>query len=265
MKSLARAVEDREAIGTRLNLPWRSLNRIIRLHTKELVVLAGAPGGGKSMLAVNLAMGVNYPTLYFAQDSPASVLVRMSSLALGVEHVEAHRLLSMEREDLAEKLEDVRPTLLFERGAVTFDRVQDSVLALSEWLGEAPPLVIIDNLIDMIVEGYAPSETTFYATVLPKLKQLANTANTSIIVLHHVIRSGESRKEGRGRSPIKLSDLLFAGEREARHVWGVYNDGNDRMMVQVLKQQDGPADPEGSMYETLRWYPKLNRLVGLET
>lgn len=264
MRSLSLAVKDKDAIGTRLLLPWRNLNRVIRLHTKELVVLAGAPGGGKSMLAVNIAMHSEYPAIYFAQDSPASILVRMASIALNVSHNDAHRMISTDREGLARAMEDVRPTLLFERGAVTIERVQNSVQALTEWLGEAPPLVFIDNLIDMMVEGYRASETGFYATVLPQLKQMANELNTSVIVLHHVIRSGESRAEGRGRSGIKMSDLLFAGEREARHVWGVYNDGKDRMTVQVLKQQDGPADPDGKMIEHLRWYSKANKIVMLE-
>lgn len=264
MRSLSRAVRDRDAIGTRLYLPWRNLNRVIRLHTKELVVLAGAPGGGKSLLAVNMAMGVDYPCLYFAQDSPASVLVRMASVALDMTHNEAHGMMSKRREEMAEMMEDVRPTLVFERGAVTVDRVRESAEALTEWLGEAPPLIFIDNLIDMIVEGYTSSETGFYATALPKLKQMANELNTTVVLLHHVIRSGESRKEGRGRSGIKMSDLLFAGEREARHVWGVYNDGKDTLHVQVLKQQDGPADPDGGMEERLRWYPKMNKVVMLE-
>lgn len=263
MRTLTRAVKDRGAIGTRLHLPWRNLDKVIRLHTKELAVLAGAPGGGKTMLALNMAMNVEYPVLYFAQDSPASALVRMASIALGVSHNEAHARISKDRDGLAEALTDARPTLMFERGAVTLDRIRASVEALAEWLGEPPPLVFIDNLIDMIVEGYTSSEAGFYATVLPQLKQMANELNTSVVALHHVIRSGESRKEGQGRSGIKMSDLLFAGEREARHVWGVYNDGADTLSVQVLKQQDGPADPQGGMVEHLRWYPKLNRIVML--
>jgi len=235
---------------------------MVRLHTKELVVMAGAPGGGKSTLSVNLAMSLDVPTLYFAQDSPASVLSRMAALAIGQETTQAHDLIASaeERSLLSRRLESTRPTLVFNRGAVTTERVRASALALREWLGVAPPLVILDNLIDMVAVGSNPAESSFYATILPELKQMANELNMCIIVLHHVTRGGGSG-HGKGTQPMTMNDLLFAGEREARHVWGIYNDNVDTLKVQILKQQDGPADAAGDMRVDLRWYPKLGKLA----
>ena len=262
MQTLSRAIRSPDAVGKRIPLPWLGLNRLVRLHTKELVILAGAPGGGKSTLSVNLAMALDVPTLYFAQDSPASVISRMAALATGNETAAMHDAIASaeERVILAARLKDTRPTLVFHRGAVTTERVKDSALALTEWLGHAPPLVILDNLIDMVSPGSNPSETAFYATILPELKQMANELNMCIMVLHHVTRGG-GNQHGRGHQPIALNDLLFAGEREARHVWGLYNDGVDTIKLQVLKQQDGPADPDGGMEVALRWYPKLGKLA----
>lgn len=263
MQTLARAIRSPDAVGQRIHLPWLGLDRQVRLHTKELVVMAGAPGGGKSTLSVNLAMALDVPTLYFAQDSPASVLSRMAALAIGKETTVMHDMIasSEERAALAHRLEDVRPTLIFNRGAVTTERVRSSALALREWLGVAPPLVILDNLIDMVSPGSNPSETGFYAVILPELKQMANELNMCVVILHHVTKGGGKDAHGLGREGIKLRDLLFAGDREARHVWGVYNDGVDVLKVQVLKQQDGPADPFGKMEVHLRWYPRLGKLA----
>lgn len=264
MQTLERAVMSRESVGRRLTLPWHHMNEHISLRTKELVMMAGAPGGGKSTVAVNMAIQMEVPLLYLAQDSPASVLSRMVAIATQQETRKTFRAIadSDQRVVVAERMADVRPTLVFERGAQTLEDIKERVEALHEWLGEYPPIVVIDNLIDMIIPGATHGDNTFYTTALPYLKQMANEYNLTVIALHHVTRGGgRDNPHGRGRAGIALNDLLFAGEREARHVWGVYNDGNDHVFLQILKQQDGPADPDGGMKLTLKWYPKLGRLM----
>jgi len=256
----------RGSTGRKLILPWAHFNEHISLRTKELVVMAGAPGGGKSTVAVNMAMGMDIPLLYLAQDSPASVLSRMAALATHEETRKTFRAIADKKERIviARRMQDTRPTLVFERGAQTLDGIKEKVEALKEWLGEYPPIVVVDNLIDMIVPGTTHGDNSFYTTALPYLKQMANEYNLSVIALHHVTRGGgKSNPHGRGRAGIALNDLLFAGEREARHVWGVYNDGGDHVFLQILKQQDGPADPDGGLKLPLKWYPKLGRLLSV--
>ncbi len=266
MKTLARAVASREAVGTHIPLPWRALEKSVTLRTKELVMVAGAPGGGKSTLTANMAVQMDEPVLYCAQDSPGSILARMTALNLGQETHDIQMSLSDKdiRAQLSTKLaEMVRETLIFNRGAITIEKLKQMCLALTEWIGKAPSVIFIDNLIDLIVPGHSYHDTTFYATALPELKRLAQEIDTSIIVLHHVTRGGGT-KHGQGQSPLALNDLLYAGEREARHVWGVYNDGGGIIHLQILKQQDGPADPGGEMTIPLRWYPVLGKLASVE-
>ena len=265
MQTLDRAVLSRDAVGRRLVLPWYSLNEQVEVRTKELIVIAGAPGGGKSTVAVNLAMATDFPLLYLAQDTPASVLARMAAVAMETDTRATFKAIAdgADRLVIADKLRDVRPTLLFEKGAMTLEDVEERIAALVEWLGEAPSMVIIDNLIDMEIPGVTHGEMTFYTTALPYLKQMAQRLNTCIVCLHHVTRGSnyEDDAHGLGQKGIVLNNLLFAGEREARHVWGVYNNGLDTISLQILKQQDGPADPAGKMEIVLKWYPRMGRLL----
>lgn len=262
MRTLSRAIANPAAAGREIALPWRRMGQIVTLRTMELVVVAGAPGGGKSTLAANMAMGMRVPLLYCAQDSPASVLSRMTALALGRETHDVTSAIANPdtRGGLVDEMKEVRPTLVFHRGAVSVDDVGEMALGLVEWIGAAPPVIVVDNLIDMIVPGYTHHDPQFYAAVLPQFKRLAQSLDTAIVLLHHVTRG----EWATGQKPLTMNSLLFAGEREARHVWGVYNNGADTLHIQVLKQQDGPADPNGSLEIALRWFPRMARLASLE-
>lgn len=265
MRTLSRSVQFKGAVGKRLAIPWAELSDLVRLHTKEVLIIAGAPGSGKSMVAVNFAIDVDYPVLYIAQDTPASVIARMVAITEGLEVSSATRMLSEGKasDELAQRLAIKTDHILIERRPLTVDGVRERIDALTEWYGEAPPLVIIDNLIDMRVDGHTHADMNFFTKTLPELKFIANERNVCIILLHHVVRGGDSRGTGRGTARLTMNDLYFAGEREARHVWGVYNNTEDRMFVQILKQQDGKADPEGGLEVELQWYPSLARLVEL--
>ncbi len=267
MQTLQRAVQTPGAAGKKLRLPWVHMNELVTLRTGELVTMAGAPGGGKSTVAVNLAMQVTYPVLYLAQDSPHSVVGRMAALGSGQTTRDATRAIAQDhdRDDLGEKLGNTRPTLVINRGAVTLDAMEHMIRALKEWLGESPPLVILDNLIDTIVPGTTHGDMSFYTTALPTIKQMAIEHDFACIALHHVTRGGgRETSHARGTKGMSMNDLLFAGERESRHVWGVYHSQqSDEMYLQVLKQQDGRADPDGGLKVGLRWYPSLGRLASM--
>jgi len=265
IKTLDRAIRQADSMGTRIHVPWRALDQIVTLRTGELVIIGGAAGGGKSTLAANMAINMTDPMLYCAQDSPASVLSRMTALALSTEtgSVQVDMTDEQSRDIIAAKMADVRPSLVFNKGPITVDYLEQMCIALKEWMGIAPRAIIIDNLIDLIIPGRSHHETTFYSVALPELKQVALKHNTCVMALHHVTRGGGST-HGKGQGPMQINDLLYAGEREARHVWGVYNDGGDNLIVQVLKQQDGRADPQGDLRVTLRWYPKLGKLASVE-
>lgn len=264
MRTLDRAIRRSDSVGTRIGLPFMDLDRKVKLHTKELVLVAGGPGSGKSTLAVNIAIMSGYPVLYFAQDTAPSVLARMAALACSLRTDEVYEKSQTEegREWLAERLQGRRPTLVIQDGRQSLASMQARIEALREWLGIHPPLVVVDNLIDTLVDGTNHHDTGFYAQALPALKDLALKLDCTIMALHHTQRHGHDH-EGLGTKPLKLNSLLYAGEREARHVWGLYSDQEDRMKVQILKQQDGIADADGGLYVSLAWIREMSRLTNL--
>lgn len=245
-------------------MPWPALQRLVNLNTRELTIIAGAPGSGKSTFAVNFAVKADLPVLYLTQDSPASVFSRMAALILN-EPTEAIKKKQQQgglvRQSLVDAVNKRMPKhLIVAPGRRDLGDIDRHIIATTEWLGAPPHVVVIDNLIDLDMEGNHHQETGFYAKALTGLKALANTRDVNIMALHHVLKSGD---KGLGTMKLTMGDLLHGGEREARHVLGVYhNHDATEMRIQILKAQDGPADPQGELEVILAWQPEYGSLVG---
>ena len=56
MKTIAASLARDNVVGERIMLPWDTLNRKLKLHTRELAIISGAPAAGKSVFALNIAM-----------------------------------------------------------------------------------------------------------------------------------------------------------------------------------------------------------------
>lgn len=265
MKSIARSLQASATVGDPIPMPWPTLDSTLQLHTKELCIVAGAPGAGKSVFALNVAMAMNDPVLYVAQDSAPSVYARSAALALNGEIRWVYDTLRDDdtKADLIREVAKHNPNMLIHGGALTVEGIEDRLIALKELYGSAPSLVILDNLIDLIVPGHVHTDAGFYAAALNPLKQMAIKHNVCMLALHHTTRRGSdtNNPHGLGTRALKMTDLLYSGERESEHVIGVFHDVNKtRLSIQVLKQRDGDADPEGSLQVPLIWHPTYGRL-----
>ena len=238
MQTLATAFLDTKYTGDPIQMPYPSLNDI-DFRTGELAMLAGAPGGGKTLFATNWAINTSDPLIYFAQEHPHSIKSRLAALAL---------------DKFVSEIKDADPDYWYERltehkrasliqvpAPTTVVEIEHYIIAYEEWWMSRPRLIFLDNIKDMKVEGFHHQETGYWATLLPELKNLAQEENVGIVGLHHVGRGDADD----GTKRISMTDLLHSGERDARHVWGVYRDAwRDRINFQVLKQTDGPSDWE---------------------
>ncbi len=223
---------------------------MVTLRTGELMILAGESGAGKSTVAVNWAVRTDVPVLYFAQENPHEVKRRMTALALGQRTSD---ISNDNAEHYKARLTGKHDTLVVVRRPQTLEVLNDWLLAMHEWLMGEPFIVFIDNVKDLDVRGDIDPGNNYYDIVLPMLKQLAISRGCLIVGLHHANRAGA---EGLGVTPLTLGRLLYGGDRDARHVWGVYHPDDRHMNVQILKNNDGRADPNGNLYVSMDWRPE---------
>ena len=267
MQTIARALSKSAIVGDPIPMPWPQLDATLKLHTKELCLVAGAPGAGKSVFGLNVAMSLDVPVYYIAQDSAPSVLSRVAALALGAEIGWVYDQLRDDddkKQRILHDLKDAYPNLyIHDKGPLTVEGLDTRLEAMTELLGMAPPLVIVDNLIDTIVPGYTHTDMGFYSSSLNEFKRIGLERNVCIMALHHVTRRGGeyTNPHGLGTRALMMTDLLYSGEREAEHVLGVYHTvAKDQMKIQILKQRDGDSDPEGGLEVGLMWHPRLGKL-----
>ena len=260
MQTLDRAMSSWQGRARQIEIPFTRWANLVDFRTGDIAVLAGAPGGGKSLTALNWAWRSHDPILYLVQDSPRSVYRRLTALATNMKVADIRE---EEAEHWGERIRGVRPELIIGSGSHSVEMVEHKIIAMAEWLQETPRVVMIDNLIDMRSESGLHMDTAFYADILPKLKQVAIDYDVGMILLHHVKRHSDNagKPSGAGDQKLQMTDLLFGGEREARHVWGVYRGWDDRnIKIQILKQQDGQARNDGSLEVELSWLPPEGRL-----
>jgi SpoVK/Ycf46/Vps4 family AAA+-type ATPase len=100
MRTLSRTIGKTEAGGEPLRPVFRAFEKKkIILRRSEVSMFAGAPGVGKSTLALAIALRSNVPTLYVSADTGAHTMsMRLFSMVTSKTQDDAERILSEEQE-----------------------------------------------------------------------------------------------------------------------------------------------------------------------
>lgn len=201
----------------------------------NLVTVMGAPGVGKSLFGLNWALRVPELSVLVSLDTdmPTQAL-RACSIMSGyssesiLERPEAWARY-LERQNMRCRMYDL---------SVTVKDINDIVIAETEFWGETPGLVIVDNVSNLVTEmSYEQFRGAFIG-----LQKVARLRGTVVVALHHVTRSAAS-------GPLSLHSGSFAGEQESEVVLGLWRSENPKYVdVGVLKNRNGMADPSGALY-----------------
>lgn len=250
MPTLDRLWASHTDAGRPIDIPFRDLAEMVTLRTGEFVIIAGDSGGGKSTLALNWAWRTQDPCLYIVQEGYPSVRQRLTAFALGRRLGEIH---PNDKDYYLNNLAGKRDELVVEHGPHTLEKIEARLIALHEWLMQYPSIIFIDNVKDIEIPEHLNSTNDYYAVIFPALKQFAIKYDCVIVGLHHSNRGSDAA--GLGTTPLSLGRLLYGGDRDTSHVWGVYHsEDNTRLYTQVLKQRDGEARADGSLHVTMEWH-----------
>lgn len=266
------------------------------LHPKDVIILGGDPGAGKTSLAMNVAErvaidGGNPVGVCSLEMGSEDLILR---LACSRARVNFHKLrtggaskidLDNVRGILPELMSEKKtPIFIDESSGLTLVEIRSRLRAMKHRYGIRLAIVDYLQLIALTREQMFLGMAAGYADVARGLQQAAKELNIPIIVLSQL--SNEGRKRGKSEKP-KLTDFRETGAigdvaNFAGILWrptlGKDEDGNDQeealraaikadpmgnhtlpVEMEVVKNKNGPAGT-GIEFNFMRWCMRFEDL-----
>lgn len=243
MRSLGQAARRTGNLAAELPAPWPSFTEYrIAFRRGQCSLLAAAPGGGKTIVAMTYAIESAVPTLFVSADTDlATMATRAAASILGwpQDQVEATGLDSSEVQAALEQIGHIRWA---DDNQPTVEDIYLEVKAYSEVYGDFPQLVVIDNLIDVQADRNADKDWAGTRAVVDGLKRLARESEAHVLILAHATGKYEN-----GMDPIPLGGLEWKPGKNVELVLTMHWGEGDELRVCPVKNRTGRAAADGSL------------------
>jgi predicted ATP-dependent serine protease len=258
MKTLNRSVGRVDIGGEPLPAVFQTFekNKII-LRRAEVSMIAGAPGVGKSTLALAIALKTKVPTLYVSADTNAHTMaMRLLSMITTKSQEDSERILNINPKWAAEQLTEHSSHIFWSfDSAPSLSDLDDEVSAFEELMGSSPHLIVVDNLIDIAMDG--AEEWGGLRSALKELKFLARDTNASVLILHHTSEASN------GDPCPPRSALQGKVAQLPALICTVGQDSRGFLAVAPVKNRYGKADASGATAHWLQFNPEFMFIADL--
>jgi hypothetical protein len=225
-----------------VEIPWEGLRRMIAPVPGNLILIAGAPGAGKSIFTLAWLLGIDRPTRLVSLDTDP--LTQASRLVANLTGRTTSEVLSRKGE-WAAWLEQRPGSLLLTDRPPTPPQIGEILEADTMAWGEAPAYIAIDDVEKMRLGARGFTE---WVGAYVEMHQQAKRHGSVVLGIHHM-RAGDSRDY---TLPPRRSDLQYAPDYEPEIVLGIWRPRPTLMRVSILKNRMGEDNPNGHLYCELR-------------
>jgi predicted ATP-dependent serine protease len=252
LRTLKRSISKAEVGGEPLPPAFAAFERAgIILRRAEITMIAGTPGAGKSSVALAIAAKAKVPTLYFSADTNAHTMaMRLVAMSGRMTQTAAEQMLKREPQQ-AEEILTLNNHLFWSfESTPTLKDLDDEVSAFETVWGKSPVLIVVDNLMDIAMDGH--EEFQGMRAAMKELKYLARDTNSAVLVLHHT-------KEGFEGYPCQPRSAIqgLVNQIPAMVLTiGQMKQGDETYLcVAPVKNRYGRADQTGNNYVSLAFNP----------
>lgn len=256
MLTLTRAKLSRGSAGEPLPTVFQSLAAEgIHFRRGQLTLLAAAPGVGKSVKALTIALRCGAPGYYASADTDAfTMYLRAGAMFTGWSTQDIENAVmaanTAQVDALLEKKANVRMDFA---GRIEQAALEADLQAYAMTYGEWPHFIVIDNISNLESEGdgYQALEAS-----CDYLHELGRETGAAILALHHV--TGEYDD---GIKPVPLSGLRGKISKVPEMILTLYrNVESTRLFVCPVKNRTGRNDSSANWNIPLVYSPARMRL-----
>lgn len=187
MLSLLQAVHSTSSSAKPLPTVWTTLDEQgMKFRQSQLVLIAGQPNSGKSLMALVYAIKSGVPTLYFSADTdPITQMFRTCAALTNYEQNQIETTLDRDPAffDLMIKEKAAHITWVYDPSP-DLDAIELEILAYAEVYGTAPQLIVIDNLMNCV--SVTGEEWSGIRAIMSELHHIARKTGACVLALTHM-------------------------------------------------------------------------------
>lgn len=233
--------------------PWPALANSkfeVQFLPAQFMMIAGPTGVGKTFLALDAALKMAVPTLYFSCDSDeATMVIRATAAVTGHKQKQVRDVMrrGLFKEVYGDRLKDSNLRLDFDPSNPTMQDIAYILECYHELEGQYPKLIILDNLMNL--ESDSGDDWSAMRRATKELHWLARKTKACVLVLHH------TSEDFMGPVPplravqgkvVQMSPVIITVGFD-----GIY------LYVCIAKNRHGPSDKEAK--EPLKFIVDLSR------
>lgn len=227
-------------------MPWPSLSGLrVSLRRGQTSLLASAPGGGKSTVALVYALLAQRPTLFVSADTDLhTTAVRTGAAVLG--WTQAAVEAALHTPAVQQAIDRAAHIRWADDSSPTVADIYAEAKAYYEAHGQFPELIVVDNLVDVQVDRGADKDWGGTRAVVDALKRLARESEAHVLILAHATGKYED-----GDIPIPLGGLEWKPGKNVELVLTMYRGEGYELRICPVKNRSGRASGKGDLHSTL--------------
>ena len=217
----------------------------IKFRIGQGCMVAAAPNAGKSMFALIYAIKAKVPTLFFSADTDTTtVMMRSVSHLSGHSQVTVEANLSDNSHYYNAHLDKLSHIKWVFDSSPSLDDIELEIKAYVELYGEAPELIVIDNLMNVAAE--TDNEWAGMRAIMMELHDMARKTEACVLVLHHV--SEQSEYGSPSKPPARRAIHGKVSQLPAMILTLGYSPIENTLSVAPVKNRFGKHQADGKDY-----------------
>jgi KaiC/GvpD/RAD55 family RecA-like ATPase len=259
MLTLTSAVHSQTIKAQPLPSVWPCLDEAgMKFRQSQLILIAGQPNSGKSLMALVYALQSKVDTLYFSADTdPITQLLRTAAHLTKTNQAEVEAALDKDPNAYDPIVQEMGNHIrwVFDPSP-TIDVMELEVLAYAEVYGVSPALVVVDNLMNTVAQQ--GEEWAGIRAIMSSLHELARLTGSCVLALTHM----SEQSDYKANIPAPRRAILGKASQLPAMILSIAMAPEvGELRVAAVKNRFGNHSADGSVYYPLSVNPSKVQIV----